>query len=166
MNYIDCLVFLFVEDNLQQLKSIQDQIQKMRIENQKQATADQPYPTSSRPGHINIGLLSTQRDPYAAARLSISCPSLNNSLSAMGKEGVYANPMNENNNYDGHECAFDMNSNYNNSQSSNGQNSNTPGHSSRRRKNNDPNNPSATNQLAVPSSKGHRKRQGHQRHRR
>ena len=71
----------------------------MRIENQKQATADQPYPTSSRPGHINIGLLSTQRDPYAAARLSISCPSLNNSLSAMGKEGVYANPMNENNNY-------------------------------------------------------------------
>ena len=84
----------------------------------------------------------------------------------MGKEGVYANPMNENNNHDGQECAFDMNSNYNNSQSSNGQNSNTPGHSSRRRKNNDPNNPSATHQLAVPSSKGHRKRQGHQRHRR
>ena len=142
----------------------------MRVENQKQAAADLSYPTSSnsRTGLINLGMHISNRNHCAAAsRLSSSCPALNNTLSAVGS-GSSAIPINENNNYDAH---FDMNSNYNLQQSPAGPPSMTPGHASRRRKNNDPNNPAGSSQqpggnLAVPGTKGHRKRQGHHRQRR
>lgn len=168
MDLISSMTFLIAEDNLLQLKSIQDQIQKLRVENAKQAAADPPYPTSSRTGLLNLGLHMHQN---SAARLSTSCPSLNNSLSRIGSMAVGppAIPINENNNYGDQGRSFDMNSNYN-SQSTAGPTSITPGHPNRRRKNNDPSNPGGTSQpggsLAVPISKGHRKRQGHHRQRR
>ena len=166
-------MFLLTEDSFLQLKSIQDQIQKLRVENAKQAAADPSYHTSSnsRGGLINLGLHMHQKDHYSDARLSASCPSLNNLSNKISPiaAGPSAIPINENNNYDDQGCSFDMNSNYN-SQSTSGPTSITPGHPSRRRKNNDPNNPSGSSQpggsLAVPSSKGHRKRQGHHRQRR
>ena len=153
---------MFTEDNLQQLKNIQDQIQKMRIENQKQAAADLSYPTSSK-GLMNLG---ANMSGDASARLSSSCPSLNNSLSALGQIGSGGN---ENDNYLNQGCNFDMNSNYNSSQTPSGPTSIAPAHASRRRKNNDPNSPSggpSNGGLSVPANKGHRKRQGHHRQRR
>ena len=142
----------------------------MRVANQKQAAADLSYPTSSnsRTGLINLGLHISNRNRYDASRLSSSCPSLNNSLSTVGP-GNSAIPISENNNYDRQN--FDMNSNYSSQQSPSGPTSMAPGHSSRRRKNNDPNTPSGASQqtgggLAVPGSKAHRKRQGHHRQRR
>ena len=164
-------IFIFAEDNLQQLKNIQDQIQKMRVENQKQAAADLSYPMSSnsKTGLINLGA-NMSRDQYAAARLSSSCPSLNNGLS-IGTERNGGLPMSENDNYLNQGCNFDMNSNYNSSQTPAGPASVAPGHASRRRKNNDPNNPSgggvpSGGGLTVPGNKSHRKRQGHHRQRR
>ena len=139
----------------------------MRIENQKQAAADLSYPMSSntRPGLSNLG---TNMSRDAASRLSSSCPSLNNSLSTlgpMGSEGNGGMPMSENDNYLSQGCNFDMNSNYNSSQTPSGPTSMAPGHASRRRKNNDPNNPSSGG-LNVSANKAHRKRQGHNRQRR
>ena len=145
----------------------------MRVKNQKQAAADHCYPKSSnsRTGLINLGMHINNRSHCEASRLSSSCPALNNTLSTVGPigSGSSAIPINENNNYDAHN--FDMNSNYNSQPSPSGPTSMTPGHASRRRKNNDPNNPVGSNQqpggnLGVPGSKGHRKRQGHHRQRR
>ena len=143
----------------------------MRVQNAKQAAADLSYPMSStsRGGLINLGLHIHQKDHYLASRLSTSCPSLNNSLSRIGSiaAGQSAMPINENNNLDNQDGggSFDMNSNYHT-----GPISITPGHPGRRRKNNDPNNPAGTTQqsgnLAIQNTKGHRKRQGHHRHRR
>ena len=145
----------------------------MRIENQKQAAVDLSYSMSSnsRPGLINLGG-SMSRD--AASRLSSSCPSLNNSLSTLGQMGSEGNgglSMTENDNYLNQGCNFDMNSNFNSSQTPSGPTSIVPGHVSRRRKNNDPNNPpsagtSSSGVLSSTASKAHRKRQGHHRQRR
>lgn len=139
----------------------------MRVENKKQAAADLSYPTSSnsRTGLINLGM--HLRNRCSDSRLSSSCPALNNTLTTVGS-GSSSIQINQNDNYDAH---FDMNSNYNSQQSPSGPLSMTPGHASRRRKNNDPNNPVGSSQqsggnLAVPGTKGHRKRQGHHRQRR
>ena len=159
---------IFTADNLLQLKSIQDQIQQLRVENAKQAAADPAYSASatSRGGLMNLGMYMQQN---SAARLSTSCPSLNNSpnRSAM-VTGPSVVPITENNNYEVR-GSFDVNSNYNSQFT--GSSLNTPGHGNRRRKNNDPNNPVGATQtggsLVVPASKGHRKRQqGHHRQRR
>ena len=135
----------------------------MRVENKKQAAADLSYQTSS--NNSRPALVGLHVNHHKDARLSTSCPSLNNSLSTIGMAS-YAIPIGENNNYNHPEGqGFDMNLNYNNSQSPLGT---TPGHSSRRRKNNDPSNPTSQQGggLAVPNSKGHRKRQGQHRQRR
>ena len=160
---------IFTADNLLQLKSIQDQIQQLRVENAKQAGVDPSYSASaaSRGGLMNLGMYMQQN---FAARLSSSCPSLNNSQNRSGPMGTGPSvvPIAENNNYEGR-GSFDMNSNYN--AQSIGPPSNTPGHGHRRRKNNGLNSPVGASQtggsLVVPAGKGHRKRQqGHHRQRR
>ena len=163
------------EDNLLQLKSIQDQIQQLRVENAKQAAADPTYAGSHARGGglMNLGIhLQQNGSNSSAARLSTSCPSLNNSPTrtggmAMGMGFSGTNNSQANNNYESSQLnsSFDMNSNYN-SQSETNQSLNIPGHTNRRRKNNDLTNPVGAVPPVVPGTKGHRKRQGHHRQRR